>query len=100
MRASLPTLPPAGFIEFYPAGVTPPAVPRFGARLAAVEDVLAEILHFEDGRIGPSGRRLGQMRLDHLADNDVMVAFGKHRLHPAFDRAGRLVEERRAGGAR
>src|SRR5579862_8539435 len=50
---------------------------------AAVEDVVAEVLHFEDGGVGAAGNRVGEMGFDHLGDDDVVVAL--------FDDAGDLA---------
>lgn len=41
---------------------------------AAIEHIVAQILHFEDCRVGASGGRLQQMRLGDLADDDVVIA--------------------------
>src|SRR5260370_11371114 len=41
-----------------------------GSALPAVEDVVAEILHLEDGAVGPAGRRVRQVGLDHLTDHE------------------------------
>jgi hypothetical protein len=51
--------------------------------LSAIEHVVAEVLHLEDRGVGPAGRRLVQVRLDHLADDDVMVALLDDGGHPA-----------------
>ena len=39
------------------------------------------------------------MGLDHLADDDVMIALLDDRGHAAFDRARRIDEDRRTGRA-
>src|SRR5262249_52715547 len=67
--------------------------------LAAVEDVVAEILHLEDGGVGTSGRGLVEMRLDHLADHDVMVALLDDAGDAALHGARCLDQQRRAGRA-
>src|SRR5262245_65133414 len=66
------------------------------AALTAVEDVVAEILHLEDGSVGTAGRRLVEMRLDHLADHDVMVALLDDVGDAAFHGARRVDQQRRA----
>src|SRR5690348_3684052 len=73
--------------------------PRCVARSAAVENVVAEILHLQDRGIGPAGQRRLEMGVDHFADHDVMVALLDDRGDAAFDRARRLGENWRAGRA-
>src|SRR5215468_4124176 len=62
----------------------------------AVENVVAEILHLEDGGVGTSGRRLVEMSLDHLADHDVMVALLDDAGDAALHGARRVDQQRRA----
>src|SRR5262245_58575290 len=64
--------------------------------LTAVEDVVAEVLHLEDGGVGTAGRRLVEMRLNHLADHDVMVALLDDAGDAALDGARRVDQQRRA----
>src|SRR5262249_60878426 len=66
------------------------------APLAAVENVVAEILHLEDGGVGTSGRRRVEMRLDHFADHDVMVALLDDAGDAALHGARRVDQERHA----
>src|SRR5271169_6620753 len=54
---------------------------------AAVEDVVAEFLHLEDRSVWAPGDRLCDMRVDDLADDDVVVAL--------LDDAGDLALDRR-----
>ena len=63
---------------------------------AAVEDVVAEILHFEDRGVGAAGDRLRDMRLDDFTDDDVMIALLDDAGDPALDGGQRGVEDRRA----
>src|ERR1700733_11724866 len=74
------------------AGVSESASP-------AVENVVAEILHLEDGGVGAAGGRFVEMGLDHLADHDVMVALLDDAGDLTLDRARRIDQERRAGRA-
>jgi len=64
--------------------------------LAAVKHVVAEVLHFQDGGVGPAGRRPVEMGLDDFAHDNVMVTLFDHGSDLAFDRAGRVDEDRRA----
>src|SRR5712672_3641637 len=75
----------------------PAALPRGSLpRSAAVEDVVAEVLHFEDRDIGAALYRLRQMRLGDLADDDVVVALFDDAGHLALDRGEGGVEDRSA----
>src|SRR3984893_3124962 len=66
---------------------------------AAVKDVVAEFLHFEDRGVRAPGDRLCHMRLDDLADDDVVVALLDDAGDSALDRRRCGIEDRRAGGA-
>jgi hypothetical protein len=55
-----------------------------------------QVLHLQDGRIGPTRRRVAQMRVDHLAHHDMVVALLDDALHPALDRADRGIQDRLA----
>src|ERR1700722_15806592 len=66
----------------------------------AVKHVVAEILHFQDRGVGAAGRRLLQMRFDHFADHDVMIALFDDGGDLAFDGARRVGENRHAGRSR
>ena len=37
------------------------------------------------------------MRLDHLANDDVMISVLNNGRHPTFDRTGRIDQNRRPG---
>src|ERR1700731_1265518 len=65
---------------------------------AAVEDVVAEFLHFEDRGVRAPGDRLCHMRLDDLADDDMVVTLLDDAGDPALDRRRCRIEDRRAGG--
>src|SRR5579875_1121487 len=73
---------------------------RFERSSSAIEDVVAEVFHLQDRGIGPADGRLHEMRLDDLAHDDVMVAFGHDGLDAAFDRRRNVVEDRRTGDSR
>src|SRR5262245_49010506 len=60
----------------------------------AIEHVVAEILHLEDGGVGAAGRRLVEMRLDHLADHDVMVTLLDDASDAALHGARRVDQQR------
>src|SRR5204863_3268766 len=66
---------------------------------AAVEHVVAEILHLEDRGIGPTLDALRQMRLGDFADHDMMIALLDDAGDLALDRGQRRVEDRRAVAA-
>src|SRR5215472_15611494 len=66
---------------------------------AAVKDVVAELLHFEDGGVRAPGNRLSDMRLDDLADDDVVVALLDDAGNLALDRRRRCIEDRYPGRA-
>src|SRR6516164_2630231 len=66
---------------------------------AAVEDIVAEIFHLEDGGVRAPDDRLGQVGLDDLADDDVMVALLDDAGNAAFNRCRGRIEDRRSGGA-
>src|SRR5262245_38671006 len=66
---------------------------------AAVEDVVAEVLHLEDRGVRAPDDRLAQVGLDDLADDDVMVALLDDAGHPALDRRRGGIEDRRPGRA-
>jgi hypothetical protein len=53
-------------------------------RSPPVKHILAQVLHLEDRSVGAAGRRRRQVRLDHLGDNDVVVALGNDLLHLAL----------------
>src|SRR4051795_11647847 len=75
----------------------PQLVPRGSLpRSAALEHVVAEVLHFEDRDIGAALDRLRQMRLGDLADDNVVVALFDDAGHLALDRGEGGVEDRRA----
>src|SRR5260221_14207982 len=69
-----------------------------GEASAAVEHVVAEVLHFEDRGVGAAFDRLWQMRLGDLGDDDVVVALLDDAGYLAFDRGQRGIEDRRAVG--
>src|SRR5207237_3477181 len=79
-----------------PAPSSPPQR-EYGS--AAVEHVVAEILHLEDRGIGPTLDGLRQMRLSDLADDNVVVALLDAAGDLAFDRGQRRIKDRRAVGA-
>ena len=68
-------------------GAAPPHLPAMRHALSAVEYVVAEVLHFQDGGVRPAGQRLVEMRLDYFADNDVVIALFDNSRNPALDRA-------------
>jgi hypothetical protein len=68
-------------------------------RLSAVKYVVAKVLHLQDSGIGPSGQRLVEMRLDHLADDDVVIALFDNSRDAAFDRPHCVDQKRRPGRA-
>src|SRR4029077_13027112 len=76
-----------------------PELPAARRGSAAVEHVVAEILHLEDRDIGPALDRLRQVRLGDLADDDVMVALLDDAGDLALDCSERRVEDRRAVAA-
>ncbi len=63
---------------------------------AAVEHVVAKVLHFEDRGVGPALDRVWHMRLDDLGDDDVVVALLDDAGDLALDRGQGGVEDRRA----
>src|SRR4029077_20697592 len=65
----------------------------------AVEDVVAKLLHLEDRGIRTPGDGLCDMRIDDLADNDVVVALLDNAGDLALDRGWRRVEDWRSGRA-
>src|SRR5262249_60080025 len=67
---------------------------------AAVEGLLAEVLHPERGIVRAAADLLRQSGVDHLADEDRMVA-ALHRVHQlALDERRRRSEQRRLRRAR
>ena len=70
--------------------------PASGQGLAAVEDVVAEVLHFEDRDVGAAGDRVRHVRLDDFGDDDVVVALLDDAGDLALDRGEGGVEDRRA----
>jgi len=92
--------PPVNFLQITGGtGGPPQRPPACGGASAAVEDVVAEVLHFEDGGVGAAGDRVRQVRLGDLADDDVVVALLDDARHLAFDRGERGVEDRCAVAA-
>src|SRR5690349_632565 len=53
---------------------------------AAVEHVVAELLHLEDRGVRAPGDRFCDVRLDDLADDDVVIALLDDAGDPALDR--------------
>src|SRR5690606_33794007 len=77
------------------AGCAP--APRSAAvRSAAVKDLLAKVLHLEHGFVGPSLDRPGKGGVDHLGDEDVMIALLDDLDHRKIERRGGAVEDRGA----
>src|SRR6516164_5369743 len=66
---------------------------------AAVKDVVAEFLHLEDRGVRAPGDRFRDMRLDDLADDDVMVALLDDAGDLALHRRRCGIEDRRPGRA-
>jgi hypothetical protein len=64
------------------------------AVLASVKDIVAEILHLEDRCVRFAGKRLVEMRLDDLTDDDVVISLLDNGGHPTFDRARRIDQNR------
>ena len=62
---------------------------------AAVEHVVAEVFHFQDGGVGTARERLVEMGFDHFADDNVMIAVLDDAADPALHRAGRFGQDRR-----
>src|SRR5205807_8080565 len=85
------------------SGVMSKATACFSARRpaasAAIEDVVAEVLHFEDRDIRAALDRVRHMRFGHLADDDVVVALLDDAGDLAFDGGQGGIEDRRAVGA-
>jgi len=54
--------------------------------LAAVKNVLSEVLHLKDGVVRASARRSIQMRVNHFSDYYMMVTLLDDRNYPAFNR--------------
>src|SRR3546814_1217001 len=70
------------------------------AASAAVENVVAQILHFEDGQVRASFGVLVEMRLGDFADDHVVVAQFHNLNHLALDRRDRAGDDRGAVVAR
>src|SRR4051812_35153658 len=68
--------------------------------LAAVEDLLAEVLEPERGVVWAACRRLCDAGLDDLADEHGMVALLYRADQAALDEGRRVLQDRRAGRAR
>src|SRR5271167_3090085 len=66
---------------------------------AAVKDVVAEFLHLEDRGVRAPGDWFRDMRIDDLADDDVVVALLDDAGDPALDRGRCGVEDRCASRA-
>src|SRR5581483_8761704 len=69
------------------------------AALAAVEDLLAEVLQPERGFVGPALRLLLDAGVDDLADEDRVIALLDGADQAALDVSRRVVQDRRAGRA-
>src|SRR5215813_15506015 len=65
----------------------------------AVEDVVAELLHLEDRGVRAPGNGLCDMRVDDLADDDMVVALLDNAGDLALDCGWRRVEYRHSGRA-
>src|SRR5262249_17826145 len=70
-----------------------------GCASAAVEDVIAELLHLEDRGVGAPGDWLSDMRVDDLANDDVVVTLFDDAGDPALDRGRCRIEDRCPGRA-
>src|SRR5215468_4952180 len=65
--------------------------------LASIEHVVSQILHLQNCSIRSAGKRSVEMRLDNLADHNVVIALLDDRGHTTFDRARRIDENWSAG---
>src|ERR1700751_2082989 len=104
IRYGTRALPSAGHLISCCMGILvlpPPRAGRGGegamAASAAIENVVAEFLHLEDRGVRAPGNRLCDMRVDDLADDDVVVALLDDAGHSALDRRRCRIEDRRAG---
>src|SRR6516164_940340 len=66
---------------------------------ATVKDVVAEFLHLEDRGVRTPGDRFRDMRVDDLADDDMVVALLDDAGDLALDRGRGCVEDRHSGRA-